>query len=145
MKLLTVVLGSFIFPRHPHRPLVVSGSTSPVKWREVDHTVTLLKLPQLYLLTLAVGPELDFDAAVAQEGRRATGRVLLGANLVPFHPPRLRKLVHIEFEKAVASHGVVAFVAVVVATQAAEASTQVRSGHDLHETVAVPRDLQTCE
>lgn len=118
---------------------------SPVKWREVDHAVALLKLPQLYLLTLAVGPELDFDAAVAQEGRRAAGRLLLSANLVPVHPPRLRKLVHVKFEKAVASHCVIAFVAIVVATKAAEASTQVRSGHHFHKTVAVPCDLQTCK
>lgn len=121
-----------------------SAFGSPVKWREVDHAVTLLKLPQLDLLTLAVGPELDFDAAVAQEGRGPAGRVLLRADLVPLHPPRLRKLVHVELEKAVASHGVVALVAVVVAAEAAEASAQVRSGHHLHETVAVPRDLQTC-
>lgn len=135
--------------QHPHRPLVVCGSASvsgsPVKWRKVHHTVTLLELPQFYLLTLAMGPELDFDGAVAQEGCRATGRVLLRTNLVSFHPPRLSKLVHVKFEKAVASHGVVTFVAVVVATEAAEASAQVRGGYDLHKTIAVPRDLQTCK
>lgn len=123
---------------------ITSVFGSPVKWREVDHAVTLLKLPQLYLLTLAVGPQLDFDAAVAQEGRGATGRLPLRANLVPLHPPRLRKLVHVKFEKAVSSHRVIAFVAVVVAAEAAEASTQVRRGHHLHKTVAVPCDLQTC-
>lgn len=118
---------------------------SPVKWREVDHAVTLLKLPQLYLLTLAVSPELNLDAAGAQEGRRATGRLLLRANLVPLHPPRLRKLVHVKFEQAVTSHGVIAFVAIVVATEATEASTQVWRGHHFHKTVAVPCDLQTCK
>lgn len=106
--------------------------------------MTLLKLPRLYLLTLPVGTELDFDAAGAQEGGRPTRRVLLGANLVAVDAPRFGKLVHIELEQAVASHGVVALVAIVVATKAAEAPPQVRGGHDLHETVAVPRDLQTC-
>lgn len=117
---------------------------SPVKRREVDHAVALLKLPELDLLTLAVGPELDLDAAVAQEGRGPAGRVLLRTHLVPLHPPRLGELVHVKLEEAVAAHGVVALVAVVVAAEAAEASAQVRRGHHLHETVAVPRDLQTC-
>lgn len=106
--------------------------------------MTLLKIPQLYLLALPVGAELDFDAGRAQEGRRAAGRVLLRADLVPLDSPRLGELVHVELEQAVASHGVVALVAVVVATQAAEASTQVGGGHDLHEAVAIPGDLQTC-
>lgn len=106
--------------------------------------MTLLKLPRLYLLTLPVGAELDFDAGRAQEGRRAAGRVVLRADLVPVDSPRLGELVHVELEQAVAAHGVVALVAVVVAAQAAEAPAQVGSGHDLHETVAVPGDLQTC-
>lgn len=117
---------------------------SPVEWREVDHAVALLELPQLDLLTLAVGPELDLDAAVAQEGGGASGGLLLGADLVPLHPPRLRKLVHVKLEEAVPAHGVVPLVAVVVPAQAAEASTQVRRRHHLHKTVPVPGDLQTC-
>lgn len=70
--------------------------------------------------------------------------MLLRANLVSVDSPRLGKLVHIKLEQAVTSHGVVALVAVVVATKAAEASAKVGSGHNLHKTVAVPRDLQTC-
>lgn len=103
-----------------------------------------LKLPRLNLLALPVGAELDFDAARAEEGRRPARQRLLGANLVPLDSPRLCKLVHVELELPVASHGVVSLVAVVVATKAAEASTQVGSSHNLHETVAVPCDLQTC-
>lgn len=106
--------------------------------------MALLKLPRLYLLALAVGAELDFDAAGAQEGRRPAGRGLLGANLVSLDSPRLGELVHVELEVAVASHGVVALVAVVVAAKAAEAAAQVRGGHNLHKAVAVPCDLQTC-
>lgn len=106
--------------------------------------MALLKLPRLYLLTLPVSAKLDFDAAGAQEGRRPARRRLLGANLVALDSPRLGKFVHVKLELAVTSHGVVALVAVVVAAKAAEASAKVRSGHDLHETVTVPRDLQTC-
>lgn len=105
--------------------------------------MALLKLPRLQLLALPVGAELDFDAAGTQEGRRPSRWMLLGANLVSLDSPRLCKLVHVELEMAVTSHCVVALVSVVVATEAAEASTQVGSGHDLHETVTIPRDLQT--
>lgn len=106
--------------------------------------MALLKLPRLYLLALPVGTELDLDAAGAQEGCWAARRGLLGANLVSLNSPRLGKLVHIELELAVTSHGVVTLVAIVVPAEAAEASSQVGSSHDLHKTVAVPRDLQTC-
>lgn len=107
--------------------------------------MALLKLPQLYLLALPVGAELDLDAARAQEGRWAARRVLLRANLVSLDSPRLGKLVHIKLEQAVTSHGVVALVTVVVAAKAAEAAAKVGGSHNLHETVAVPRYLQTCE
>lgn len=70
-----------------------------------------------------MGTELDLYAAGTQEGCRLAWRMLLRANLVSLYPPRLGKLVHVELEVAVASHGVVSFVAVVVATKAAEAST----------------------
>lgn len=103
--------------------------------------MALLELPRLDLLALTVGTELDLDAAGAQEGGGAAGRGLLGANLVPLHAPRLGELVHVELEVAVAPHGVVALVAVVVATQATEAPPQVGGRHHLHEAVAVPRDL----
>lgn len=91
-----------------------------------------------------MGAELDFDAAGAQEGRWPARRVLLGANLISLDSPRLGKLVHVEFELPVASHGVVTLVAVVVATKAAQASTQVGGSHNLNKTVTVPGDLQTC-
>lgn len=127
------------------RTLAHIRHTRPVEWREVNHTVTLLELPRLDLLTLSVGAELDFDAAGAQEGRGPAGRMLLGADLVSIDSPRLGKLVHVELELAVASHGVIALVAVVVAAEATESAAQVGGGHDLHETVSVPRDLQTCD
>lgn len=41
--------------------------TRPVKRPEVHHAVALTKKPRLYLLTLPVSPEFDFDAAGAQE------------------------------------------------------------------------------
>lgn len=91
-----------------------------------------------------MGAELDLDAAGTQEGRWAARQVLLSADFVSLHSPRLGELVHVELEQAVTSHGVVALVAVVVSAKAAETSAQVGSGHDLHKTVAVPRNLQTC-
>lgn len=106
--------------------------------------MALLKLPRLYLLAFPMSAEFYFDAAGAEEGRGPARRRLLGANLVSLDSPRLGKLVHVELEQAVASHRVVALVPVVVAAKAAEASTQVGGGHDLHETVAIPCDLQTC-
>lgn len=127
------------------RTLTHVGHTRPVERGEVNHTVALLKLPRFDLLALPVGAELDFDAAGAQDGRRAAGRVLLRADLVSLDSPRLGKLVHVELELPVTAHGVVALVAVVVPAKAAEASSQVGGGNDLHETVAVPRDLQTCD
>ena len=106
--------------------------------------MTLLKLPRLELLALSVGAELDLDAAGTEEGGGPAGGVLLvGAHLVGLHPPRFGKLVHVELEEAVAAHGVVAPLPVVVAAEAAEAPAQVGRGHHLHEAVAVPRDLQT--
>lgn len=118
--------------------------SSPVERSEIDHTVAPLKLPRFDLLTFPVGSKLHLDAARTEEGRGAAGLVLLGANLIPLHSPRLGELVHVELEVSVASHGVVALVAVVVSAQATEASAQVRSSHNLHETVAIPRDLQAC-
>ncbi len=91
-----------------------------------------------------MGAELDFDAARAQEGRWPARRGLLGANLVSLDSPRLCKLVHVELEVAVTSHGVITLVAVVVPAKATEASSQVGSSHNLHKTVTIPRDLQTC-
>lgn len=41
--------------------------TRPVKRPEVHHTVALTKKPRFYLLALPVSPELDFNAAGAQE------------------------------------------------------------------------------
>lgn len=87
--------------------------------------------------------EFDLDAAGTQEGGRPAGRGLLGANLVPFHSPRLGKLVHVELELPVAPHGVVTLVAVVVSTEATETSSQVGGRDHFNETVTVPRDLQT--
>lgn len=136
-----VTSGSFDTNRARQTAFCVSA---PVKRAEVDHAVTLLKLPRLQLLTLAVGAELDLDGAGAQEGRGPAQRGLLGAHLVSVHAPRLGELVHVELELAVAAHGVVALVAVVVAAEAAEAAAQVRGGHHLHEAVAVPRYLQAC-
>lgn len=107
--------------------------------------MALLKLPRLYLLTLSVSTEFDFDAAGAQEGSRSARRVLLRAKLVPLDSPRLGKLVHVKLEMAVASHGVISFVAVVVSAKTAEASTQMGGCHNLYETVAVPGDLKTCD
>lgn len=118
--------------------------TRPVERAEVHNTVTLLKFPRLYLLALTVGPELDFDAAGAQEGRGPARRMLLGANLISFDSPRLGKLVHVELELAVASHGVVALVAVVVTTEATEPSAKMGSSYNLYKTVTIPCDLQTC-
>lgn len=79
--------------------------------------MTLLKLPRLDLLTLSVSTELDLNAAGTQEGCGSAGSVLLGANFVTIHPPRLSKLVHVEFELVVSSHGVVSLLAVVVSTK----------------------------
>lgn len=117
---------------------------SPVERSKVDHTVALLKLPRLYLLTLPMGAELDFDAAGAQERRRPARRMLLGANLVSINSPRLGKLIHVKLKVAVASHRVIALVAIVVAAKATQASTQVGSSDNLHETVTIPCYLQTC-
>lgn len=106
--------------------------------------MALLELPRLDLLTLAVGTELDLDAGRAEKrGRVPKGRSLLAAQLVAIQSPRLGKLVHVELEEAVAAHGVVALVAVVVAAKATEAPPQVGRCHYLHEAVAVPGDLQT--
>lgn len=91
-----------------------------------------------------MGAELDFDAAGTQEGRWAARQVLLRANFISLNSPRLGELIHVKLEQAVTSHGVVALVAVVVSAKAAEASAQVGSGHDLHETVTIPCYLQTC-
>lgn len=108
--------------------------------------MTLLELPRLDLLTLAMGAEFDLDAAGTQEGGGAAVRRRLGAQLVAVqHAPRLGELVHVELEVAVAAHGVVALVPVVVAAQATEAPAQVGGGHHLHEAVAIPGDLQTCQ
>lgn len=119
--------------------------TRPVEWREVHNAMALLELPGLDLLTLAVGPELDFDAARAEEGRGSSGVVLLGAHLIPLHPPGLGELVHIELELPVSSHGVVPLLPVVVPAQATQTPAEVRGGYHLHETVPIPRDLQTCD
>lgn len=105
--------------------------------------MALLELPGLELLTLAVSPELDLDAAGAEEGGGPARRLLLGAHLVALHTPGLGELVHVKLELPVSAHGVVALVAVVVAAESTEATAQVRSRHHLHEAVAVPGDLQS--
>lgn len=105
------------------RTLTHVRHTRPVERCEVHHTVTLLKLPRLYLLALPVRPELHFDAARTQEGRRPARRMLLRANLISLDSPRLCKLIHVELELTITSHCVVTLVTVVVAAKAAETST----------------------
>lgn len=107
--------------------------------------MALLELPGLDLLTLPVSSELDFDAARAEEGRGPFRWVLLGAHLVPLHSPGLGKLVHVELELVVSSHGIVPLLAVVVPAEATQTAAQVRGSYHLHEAVPVPRDLQTCD
>lgn len=69
---------------------------------------------------------------------------MFGANLISLDSPRLCKLVHVKLELAVTAHGIVALVAIVVAAKATEAPTQMRSSYNLHKTVTIPCDLQTC-
>lgn len=69
---------------------------------------------------------------------------MFSANFISLDSPRLCKLVHVKLELAIASHGVVALVTVVVAAKATEAPAQMRSSYNLHKTVTVPCDLQTC-
>lgn len=103
--------------------------------------MTLLELPGLELLTLPVSAEPDlYTAGTEVRGGPPEG---LGTNLIPLHSPRLCKLIHHELEEAVAAHGVIPLVSIVVPTEAAETTAQVRSSHHLHEAVPVPRDLQT--
>lgn len=124
--------------------LSLSDFSSPVKRPEVHHTVALTKKPRFYLLALPVSPELDFNAAGAQEWSRPARRVMFGANLISLDPPWLCELVHVKLELPVTAYGIVTLVAIVVAAKAAEAPTQMRSSYNLHKTVTIPCDLQTC-
>lgn len=117
---------------------------SLVERSKVDHTVALLKLPWLYFLALPVGTELDLDTAGAKEGGRPASWMLLGTNLVSVNSPRLGKLIHVKLELAIASHCIIALVAVVVATKTTQPSTQVGSSYNLHKTVTIPCYLQAC-
>lgn len=90
-----------------------------------------------------MGPKLDFDTARAQERCWPARWMLLGANLVSINAPRLCKLVHIELELAVTSHGVVTLVPIVVTAKATETAAQVWSGYNLDKAVTIPCDLQT--
>lgn len=105
--------------------------------------MALLKLPRLYLLAFPVGPEFDSNTSRAQEGRWPARWMLLGAEFISFNLPRLCELIHVKLELAVASHGVVALVAIVVPTKTAETATQVWGRYNFYKTVTVPRDLQT--
>lgn len=69
---------------------------------------------------------------------------MFGANLISLNSPRLCELVHVKLELPVTAHGIVTLVAIVVAAKAAEAPTQMRSSYNLHKTVTIPCDLQTC-
>lgn len=92
-----------------------------------------------------MGAKFDFDTARAHERRRPARRRLPRANLVSLDSPRLGKIVHIELELAITSHGIITLVAIVVATEATKATAQVGGCYHLHKTVTIPGYLQTCD
>lgn len=115
--------------------------TRPVERRKVHHPMTLLELPGFDFLTLAMRPELDFDRPGTEEGGGATRGVLLRAYFVTVYSPRFSEFIHVELELVVSAHSVVSFLTVVVTTQTAQTTAEVRGSYHLYETVAVPCDF----
>lgn len=105
--------------------------------------MALLKLPGLELLARSVRAELYFDCAGTEEGcGPAVGSL---THLVVLHTPGLSKFIHVKLKLAVSSKRVVPPVTVVVSAQPAEALLQMGGRDHLHQTVPIPRDLQSCD
>lgn len=117
--------------------------TRLVKGGKVDSRVALLKLPGLELLAGSVSAELHLDCSGTEKG--CGPAVLYFAQLVVLHTPRFSKFIHVKLKLSVSSKRVVSPLTVVVSTKTTQLPLQMRRCDHLHQTVPIPRDLQSCD